>query len=104
MTMRTCRNTTGADTRQSAEDESGEIDAANQDEPNVSAQDTGGGIENSENYSADGESDAAKLNADNDKRRKQGWVRATIRWTAAAVYVAFIAAAGYEGWLLFQQH
>ena len=49
-------------------------------------------------------SDAAKLNADNDKRRKQGWIRTTIRWAAAAVFIAFVAAAGYEGWLLFQQH
>jgi Mce-associated membrane protein len=104
MTMKTGRNTTQADTRQSAEDESVDVDAADQDEPNVSAQDTGGGIENSENYSADGESDAAKLNADNDKRRKQGWIRASIRWAAGAVFIAFVAVAGYEGWLLFQQH
>jgi Mce-associated membrane protein len=104
MTMRTGRNTTGADTRQSAEDESVDIDAADQDERNVSAEDTGGETDKSENSSAEAESDAAKPNADSDKRRSHRWIRASIRWAAGAVFIAFVAAAGYEGWLLFQQH
>jgi Mce-associated membrane protein len=104
MTMRTGRNTTGADTRQSAEDESVDVDAADQDERNVSVENTGTETDESEQSSTDSGSDISKPNADNDKRRKHGWIRTTIRWTAAAVYVAFIAAAGYEGWLLFQQH
>src|ERR1700739_2045385 len=104
MTMRTGRNTTRADTRQSAEDESVDVDAADQDERNVSAEDTGGETDKSENSSTDGESDAAKPNADNDKRREHRWIRASIRWAAGAVFVAFVAVAGYEGWLLFQQH
>jgi Mce-associated membrane protein len=104
MTMRTGRNTTGADTRQSAEDESVDIDAADQDERNVSAEDTGGETDKSENSSAEAESDAAKPNADSDKRRSHRWIRASIRWAAGAVFVAFVAVAGYESWLLFQQH
>jgi Mce-associated membrane protein len=104
MTMRTGRNTTGADTRQSAEDESVDVDAADQDERNVSVENTGTETDESEQASTDSGSDISKPNADNDKRRKHGWIRTTIRWAAGAVFIAFVAAAGYEGWLLFQQH
>src|ERR1700756_2375877 len=104
MTMRTGRNTTGADTRQSAEDESVDVDAADQDERNVSVENTGTETHESEQSSTDSGSDIWKPNADNDKRRKHRWIRASIRWAAGAVFVAFVAVAGYESWLLFQQH
>jgi Mce-associated membrane protein len=92
-----------ADTRKSAEDESVDVDAVDQDVPNASAEDIGSDTDESEQSSTDDESGASKLNADNDKRREHRWIRSTICWAAAAVFVAFAAGAGYEGWLLFQQ-
>jgi Mce-associated membrane protein len=47
---------------------------------------------------------AARDHLANVVRGRRRWIRSAIRWTAVFVFVAVSTGAGYEGWLLFQQH
>jgi Mce-associated membrane protein len=46
----------------------------------------------------------AKSAVNTSTRRWPRWIRPAMRWAAVGVVVAVLAGAGYEGWLLFQQH
>ncbi|MEZ0362692.1 Mce protein [Mycobacterium sp. pUA109] len=50
----------------------------------------------------DDEADAAPVAS--RRARLRGWVRRARRWTAIVAAAAVLAAALFEGWLLFQQH
>lgn len=117
-----------AATRELADDEpveaSPDVDPARQDTPVTDPEDT-----NDTQPARDGdkeESQSPKAKGDKGKSGKTGrwrraaktvvydlanvvsrrrrWIRSAIRWTAVVVFLAVSAGAGYEGWLLFQQH
>jgi Mce-associated membrane protein len=117
-----------AATRELVDDESVEaspdVDPARQDTPVTGPEDNSDlqaapddDDEESEGLKAEGDTDkssktgrwrpAAKAARDhlaNIVRGRRRWIRSAIRWTAVLVFVAVSTGAGYEGWLLFQQH
>jgi Mce-associated membrane protein len=88
-----------------------DVDDADQDTP------TTGADENDESEGPKGEQDkaskrrrwrraatAAPNDGDDTARAPRRWIKSAIRWASAVVIIAVVAGAGYEGWLLFQQH
>ena len=56
---------------------------------------------------AEDEPDGPKCERDKDTKKSQTWKRvakAALRWAAAVAFGVVLAGAGYEGWLLIQQH
>lgn len=54
---------------------------------------------------ADGEPSETNDESHTDETQKaRRWRRPAIRWIAVVVFVAVLAGAGFEGWLLFERH
>ncbi len=81
-----------------------DVEAAGQDEPTASAEGASDGDDESVESSAEDEQEGLKAKGDDAATMPRRWIRSAIRWAAAVVFVAALAGAGYEGWLLFQQH
>lgn len=106
--MRSTEESTVADICSSAEDESVESSAdgkaADQATPTADAADTSDDNDRHAESSTDDEPKDAKNQADTSKGRHRRWLGSPMRCAAVGVVVAVVVGAGYEGWLLFQQH
>lgn len=107
--MKSPKDTALTDIRESSAEASlaeapADVEAAGHDEPTAAAEDTSDGDDESVESSTEDEKEGLKATGDDTATMPRRWIRSAIRWAAAVVLVAALAGAGYEGWLLFQQH